>query len=191
MAALVAPPRPPASGATDAAPAPSRVASAATAAGREAVRAAADRTRTAVAKAAAAASAATAERPVAAPIAAAVSLPRVAVARSRTAETVALAGLAGFGALFVLVKLKRTAAFDTALTLRIQGQRHAAVDRLMAAASWPGFPPQSRLIPPAIIASLAAAGLRKEALCETAAWGSALVSTVAKGFMGRQRPVAI
>jgi undecaprenyl-diphosphatase len=194
MAAVVAPPRAPASASPNGSTAPSRsasdAASAAAATGREAVRTAVGRARQAAGTVAAAATSATAERPVAAPIAAAVAPPRIAVARSRTAETVALAGLAGFGVLFALVKQKRTAAFDTALTLRIQAQRHATIDRVMAAASWPGFPPQSRVIPPTIIASLAAAGLRKEALCETAAWGSALVSTVAKSFMGRQRPVA-
>lgn len=129
-------------------------------------------------------------RPVPGSIAAAVVSPRVAAARSRTAETVAAAGLAGFGVLFALVRLNRTAAIDTALTIRIQARRHPALDGLMAAASWPGFPPQSRALPPAIIAALAAAGLRVEALCATAGWGSALLSTVAKAFMGRPRPVA-
>jgi undecaprenyl-diphosphatase len=114
----------------------------------------------------------------------------VAVARSRTAERVAIAGLAGFGVLFVLVRANRTAAFDTALTLQIQARRHPVIERLMTAASWPGFPPQSRIIPPAIIGSLAAAGLRVEAICETAAWGTALLSTGVKAFMGRKRPVA-
>lgn len=130
------------------------------------------------------------DRPAPGPIAAAVAPPRVAAARSRTAQAVATAGLAGFGVLFALVRMNRTAAIDTALTIRIQGRRHPALDTLMAAASWPGFPPQSRAIPPAVIAALAAAGLRTEALCATAGWGSALVSTAAKAFMGRKRPVA-
>ncbi|HET9519437.1 MAG TPA: phosphatase PAP2 family protein [Candidatus Limnocylindrales bacterium] len=134
--------------------------------------------------------AATTNPPVAGAIAAAVVPARVAVARSRTAETVALAGLAGFGVLFALVRRNRTAAIDMALTIRIQARRHPALDHLMAAASWPGFPPQSRALPPAIIAALAAAGLRVEAVCATAGWGSALLSTLAKGFMGRKRPVA-
>jgi membrane-associated phospholipid phosphatase len=130
-----------------------------------------------------------AQKPVA-PIAPAVAPARVAVRRSRLGQYVALGGLAGFGALFALVKLNRTAAFDTALTLRIQGRRHRSVDALMAAASWPGFPPQSRVIPPTVITALAAGGLRLEAVCETLAWGAALVSEVTKRFMGRSRPVA-
>jgi undecaprenyl-diphosphatase len=46
------------------------------------------------------------------------------------------------------------------------------------------------MIPPTIIGALFASGLRLEALAESVAWGSALVSTVVKGFMGRARPVA-
>jgi undecaprenyl-diphosphatase len=60
----------------------------------------------------------------------------------------------------------------------------------MAAASWPGFPPQSRLLPPAAIASLALLRFRTEAAFEAAAWGTALVSTGLKALMNRPRPVA-
>jgi membrane-associated phospholipid phosphatase len=123
-------------------------------------------------------------------VAGAVLPPRVAVRRSRVAETAAVAGLAGFGVLFVLVRLERTAAIDAAITLRVQARRHPLVDTAMTAASWPGFPPQSRVLPPVIIGGLAAAGLRIEALCQAAAWGTALVSTAIKAFMGRRRPVA-
>jgi undecaprenyl-diphosphatase len=123
-------------------------------------------------------------------VAAAVLPPRLVVQRSRLAQRAAMAGLVGFAGLFALVRLGRTQAIDTAITLRIQGRRHPAVDRAMAAASWPGFPPQSRLIPPAIIGGLAASGLRIEAACQTVAWGTALLSTALKAFMGRRRPVA-
>ena len=123
-------------------------------------------------------------------VAAVVVPPRTALVRSRIPTLAAVAGLIGFGALFVLVRRNRTAAFDAALTLRIQASRNRALDGLMTAASWPGFPPQSRIIPPTIIAVLAAAGLRIEALFQTLAWGTALVSEVAKRFMGRARPVA-
>jgi membrane-associated phospholipid phosphatase len=132
--------------------------------------------------------AALAQRPPA-PIAPAVIPPRAALNRTRLGEVVALGGLAGFAALFVLVKLGRTAAIDTAITLRIQGRRHRSVEALMRATSWPGFPPQSRVIPPTVIGGLLVAGLPLEALAQTAAWGTALLSTAAKGFMGRKRPV--
>ena len=123
-------------------------------------------------------------------VAKAVLPPRVAVRRSRVAEIAAIAGIVGFATLLVLVRLDRTKAFDAAVTLKVQARRHPTIDAAMTVASWPGFPPQSRVIPPAIIAGLVALGLRIEALCQTVAWGTALVSTVVKAFMGRQRPVA-
>ena len=137
-----------------------------------------------------AAKAATTDVRPAAPVAAVVVPARAALARSRLPTFIAVAGLAGFGALYALVRRDRTAAFDAALTLRIQASRSRALDGLMTAASWPGFPPQSRIITPTIIGSMAAAGLRVEALCQTLAWGTALLSTVVKLFMGRARPVA-
>ncbi len=124
------------------------------------------------------------------PLAAVVVPPRAAVIRSRIPTLVGLASLAGFGVLYALVRVGRTAAFDAALTIRIQASRNRALDALMRAASWPGFPPQSRVIQPLIIGSLAAAQLRVEAVGQTLAWGTAFVSTVVKGFMGRARPVA-
>jgi undecaprenyl-diphosphatase len=137
-----------------------------------------------------AAEAATTDVPPPAPVAAVVVPPKAALVRSRIPTLAAVAGLIGFGALFVLVRRNRTAAFDAALTLRIQASRNRALDSLMTAASWPGFPPQSRIIPPTIIAALAASGLRIEALFQALAWGTALVSEVVKRFMGRARPVA-
>jgi undecaprenyl-diphosphatase len=124
------------------------------------------------------------------PVAAVVVPPRAALVRSRIPTLIGLAGLAGFGVLFALVRVGRTAAFDAALTIRIQASRNAALNALMRAASWPGFPPQSRIIQPLIIGSLAAARLRVEALSQTLAWGTALLSTIVKRFMGRARPVA-
>jgi undecaprenyl-diphosphatase len=103
---------------------------------------------------------------------------------------VGLVGLAGFGALYALVRVGRTAAFDAALTIRIQASRNPGLNALMRAASWPGFPPQSRIIEPTIIGLLVAARLRVEAVGQTLAWGTALLSTIVKAFMGRPRPVA-
>lgn len=137
-----------------------------------------------------AARAATTETAPAKAVAQAVLPSRVAVRRSRVGEIVAVAGIVGFAALLVLVRMDRTKAFDAAVTLKVQARRHPTIDTAMTVASWPGFPPQSRLIPPAIIAALVAMGLRIEALCQAVAWGTALVSTVVKAFMGRQRPVA-
>lgn len=116
--------------------------------------------------------------------------PRVAVARGRGATAVVLGGLAGFTALFWLVRTNRSEAFDLAVTLRVQRRRRPWLDRVMTIASWPGFPPQSRVIPPAVIAGLWATRFRTEAAFLTVAWASATVSTALKAVMRRPRPVA-
>ena len=101
---------------------------------------------------------------------------------------VAGAALAGFGVLFAAVKAGRSNEFDVALTLRIQGSRHASLGRLMDLVSWPGFPPQSRIIPPLVASTMFAMGLRTEALFQILAWGSAGISTVVKGYVPRPLP---
>jgi len=116
--------------------------------------------------------------------------PRVAVARGRIATTVVAAGVAGFSGLFWLVRTRRSEAFDLALMLRLQRRRLSWLDRLMTIASWPGFPPQSRLIPPAVIGALWLGRLRTEAAFLALAWGSATLSTGLKALMERPRPVA-
>jgi membrane-associated phospholipid phosphatase len=102
---------------------------------------------------------------------------------------VVIAALGAFAGLFVLVRTNRSAAFDLAVTLKVQQIRSARFAWLMRAVSWPGFPPQSRLIPPTIIAALMAGRRRRDAALQTAAWGGALVSTVIKGIVRRDRPL--
>ena len=114
----------------------------------------------------------------------------LALGRAREATAAAILGLAGFGLVFAAVKAKRSEAIDLAITLRLQRRRRPWLDRLMAIVSWPGFPPQSRVIPPAAIGSLWLLRFRTEAAFETAAWGTALVSTGLKALMDRPRPVA-
>jgi undecaprenyl-diphosphatase len=60
----------------------------------------------------------------------------------------------------------------------------------MRLASWPGFPPQSRLIPPGIATTWLLLGFPVEAVGQTLAWGSAVVATAAKSLANRARPVA-
>jgi membrane-associated phospholipid phosphatase len=114
----------------------------------------------------------------------------VAVRRGRGATAVMLGSLAGFGVLFWLVRTKRSEAFDLAMTLRFQRRHRPWLDRLMTVASWPGFPPQSRVIPPTIIGLLLLARLRTEAAFFVLAWASATVSTALKAISGRTRPTA-
>jgi undecaprenyl-diphosphatase len=110
-------------------------------------------------------------------------------ARRRAAFRLDIAALFGFLVVFGLVRARRTEAFDLALTLRVQGRRSPAVGRLMAAVSWPGFPPQSRLIPPALAGALLLQGRRLEAAAQGAAWGTALLSTAVKEVTRRDRPL--
>jgi undecaprenyl-diphosphatase len=88
-----------------------------------------------------------------------------------------------------MVKARRSDEADLAIMLRLQARRHPTLAIMMRAASWPGFPPQSRVIPPAVIATLLLTGLRREAFCQSLAWGTALASELIKGFIKRPRPL--
>ena len=114
---------------------------------------------------------------------------RVALDRARAGQIAAFGALGAFAALFGVVKAKRTAAIDVAITLKLQERRFSWTGKLMSVVSWPGFPPQSRVIPPMIIGSLWGLGFRLEAVFQTLAWGTGLLSTVLKGFMRRPRPL--
>ena len=107
----------------------------------------------------------------------------------RAPERVIAVALVGFAWLFAIVRAKRSAAFDLAATLRLQAWEHPALATLMRVASWPGFPPQSRLIPPAIIAVWMAAGRRRAAAFQLAAWGGAAISSMLKAAIKRPRPL--
>jgi undecaprenyl-diphosphatase len=97
--------------------------------------------------------------------------------------------LVAFGLLFVVVRAERTHAVDLAVTLRLQGRRSASLRRVMAATSWPGFPPQSRIIPPLVVGGWLAFAGPRPARYQAAAWGGALVSTVVKSIVRRPRPL--
>ncbi len=102
----------------------------------------------------------------------------------------AVAALGGFAMLYALVNANRSTAADLAITLRLQRRRAPWLSRLMALVSWPGFPPQSRIIPPLLVATFWAFGRRTEAVFQLLAWGTALLSTLAKAGMRRPRPTA-
>ncbi len=106
-----------------------------------------------------------------------------------TAERVIGELVAAFAGLLALVRAKRSAAFDLAMTIRLQCWQHPTIAELMRLASWPGFPPQSRLIPPAIMAAWWASGRRRAAAFQLASWGGAALSTGIKAVMRRPRPL--
>ena len=116
--------------------------------------------------------------------------PRVALRRGRAAYRFALLALGGFGLVFGAVKAGRTVNVDLAITQRVQTDQSRGFRTVMAAVSWPGFPPQSRLIPPALIGAMWALGYRLEALFQLGAWSNGLLSTVIKSFTQRDRPLA-
>ena len=127
----------------------------------------------------------------AARVAATETLPTgAALARGRGAVAIGIAGVVGFLAIFGFVRTHRSEALDIALMLRLQRHRAPLLDRAMAAASWPGFPPQSRIIPPVLIATMWLLKFRVEAAFQLLGWGTGGLSTVVKALMRRPRPVA-
>lgn len=119
-----------------------------------------------------------------------VAPPRTAVRRGRAAVLAERLGLLGFGAIFALVRARRSDALDLAITMKLQRRSHPLVSRLMEAVSWAGFPPQSRILPAVIVAFMFALRLRLEAAAMVGAWGTSLVATLVKTLMRRPRPVA-
>jgi membrane-associated phospholipid phosphatase len=109
--------------------------------------------------------------------------------RSRFPRVAIAAALGAFGSLFAIVKANRSAAFDLAFTLKLQGLRSPVLHRVMRAASWPGFPPQSRLIPPLVVGGWLIAGRPAEAAAQLAGWGTAAASTGVKAMVRRPRPL--
>ena len=109
--------------------------------------------------------------------------------RARSGSWVAAGALAGFVGVFALVKARRSDEIDLAITLRLQARQHRTLGGLMRAASWPGFPPQSRAIPPAVITALFVLDLRRAAMIQTLAWGTALMAELIKRFIRRPRPL--
>src|SRR5688500_707538 len=72
---------------------------------------------------------------------------QLAFVRGRNGIIIVAILMAVFGTLFTVVRRNKSAATDAAITLRLQKQRHPVFNRLMHLVSWPGFPPQSRLLP--------------------------------------------
>ena len=113
--------------------------------------------------------------------------PHVALVRTRTGRNAVLASLGGFGILFAVVRGGGSARADHAISRAFQraGRRFDAGFRLV---SWPGFPPESHLIPPSIVAGLWLLGLRLEAVFQLGAWSGAVLSTALKMLARRPRP---
>lgn len=113
---------------------------------------------------------------------------RLAVARGAAGIGITAVCLAVFAVLFAIVRKNRSQALDAAITIKVQGQKSQTFDRLMHIVSWPGFPPQSRLLPPSISAVLWFLGFRLEAVFQLLAWGTGGISFTVKRAMKRPRP---
>ena len=113
-----------------------------------------------------------------------------ALRRGRLLEAIIGGGIVGFGALLAVVDAKRSAALDLRATRALQRLKGRHVVEAMRLASWPGFPPQSRVMPPSIVAGWFLLGFPIEAAGQLLAWGSAVLATAAKHVANRERPVA-
>jgi membrane-associated phospholipid phosphatase len=114
---------------------------------------------------------------------------RIALLRGQGGMVVAIVGLVGFIGIFALVKAKRSQEIDVAITIRLQARQHRSLGVLMEAVSWLGFPPQSRTIPPLLMAGMWLLRFRVEAAFQLLAWGTGGLSSVLKGIMRRPRPL--
>jgi undecaprenyl-diphosphatase len=115
---------------------------------------------------------------------------RLALTRGKGGVGIVTVCLAVFSILLVIVRRKRSQSLDAAITIKVQGQKSRWFDRLMHIVSWPGFPPQSRLLPPSISALLWLLGVRLEAVFQLLAWGTGGISFTVKRAMRRPRPEA-
>jgi undecaprenyl-diphosphatase len=114
--------------------------------------------------------------------------PRRALARGRGAMLVVGFALAAFAVLFGLVRWNRSRLFDLRVTRALQRVDLPSFDGLMHLVSWPGFPPQSRILPVAYSLGWLLLGFPIEAFFQLLAWGAGAISSAVKTAMRRPRP---
>lgn len=93
-----------------------------------------------------------------------------------------------FALLFRLVRGHKTDRFDAAVTAGFQKQTNPRLSKLMHLVSWPGFPPQSRIIPWLLPLAWAIRGKWLEAAIQGMGWGTGILSAIFKRTMKRPRP---
>ena len=93
-----------------------------------------------------------------------------------------------FGVIYKLVRAHKTDHFDRAVTSAFQRQKSPFLSKLMHVVSWPGFPPQSRIIPWVLPILWALSGRWTEAVVQLGGWGTGIFSAIFKMRMRRPRP---
>lgn len=104
-----------------------------------------------------------------------------------TAEIIGIT-LVGFALLYQLVRKHKIDTVDLRVSIALQKQRNPVFRLVMAAVSWPGFPPQSRVIPLLLPLFWLARGNKRAAVFQLLAWGSGGLSSLVKRFVRRERP---
>ncbi|MCS7257587.1 MAG: phosphatase PAP2 family protein [Thermomicrobium sp.] len=108
--------------------------------------------------------------------------------RSLPGVVAALAALAAYVGLALWVRRHPTPACELAVTRRLQEKTPPALGRFLRWVSWLGFPPQSVLVPTAVIAAFWLRGDRRTATQLFFTWTASTVSFVTKRLVRRPRP---
>ncbi len=114
--------------------------------------------------------------------------PAEAKSRGRGFLAIALVALTAFVSLLVAVRRNPRMERDVAVTLGMQRLNHPALSQLLNAISWPGFRPQSLLLPGTATAGVWMLGFRREARYMVFAWLASLLSFSTKMLVQRPRP---
>ena len=96
--------------------------------------------------------------------------------------------LGAFVLLYRGVRRGTWAERDLAATVAVQRWRAPWFRRFMQLVSWPGFPPQSRILPWLLVGYWLIRGQRLEALFQLLGWGTGFVSFLVKHRVKRPRP---
>lgn len=114
--------------------------------------------------------------------------PRVAASRGRGFLLVALLALGAFLSLLIAVRRNPRMERDVVVTLRMQRIRHPALGRMLHIISWPGFRPQSLILPGVATCSVWLMGFRRDARYMAVAWLASMLSFTTKLLIQRPRP---
>jgi len=108
--------------------------------------------------------------------------------RSLPGVVAALAALVAYVGLALWVRRRPAPACELAVTRRLQEKTPPALGRFLRWVSWLGFPPQSVLVPTAVIAAFWLRGDRRTATQLFFTWTASTVSFVTKRLVRRPRP---